>query len=123
MEYTVPREFNPVLDTLRDEWAKHVLKYLEEEYNNRVQQASDNQDVIAEICLYGGEKITVAKFGSKWTNIITVDGFLNGNPVSLWLHQCSLQVLFSTLPKERLKNRPKIGFVTEAESASPVQQG
>jgi len=93
-----------------------VYNHIQEEYEDLLKKAKPNEDVAATVFLFGGTEITVKTFGYAGPNLLIVNGQIHGKDVRAYVHQSSLQVIFSLVPKDSKIPRTPLGFVAPRSS-------
>jgi hypothetical protein len=92
-------------------WESLVIEY-EEMYGS----LTDSENLVAVVILQNGAEVHVTKFDYSGYDLLIVHGALrDGTIVKVFLHQNSLQVIFSKIPIEKEKPRQKIGFEMKPE--------
>lgn len=96
-----------------------TFKQLKREVDALTQRLSPNEELIATIFLFGGAQLHVLSFAFAGPNLLIVEGLLNGIKVVSYVHQHSLQVVFSIVAKDVEHPRQPIGFVIPPHLENP----
>lgn len=99
-----------------------VWEHLSNESIELKQQLALDEELIATVVLFGGEQVLVNTFGYAGPNLLIIHGLLNGNNVTVYVHQSCLQVVFSVTKKDPQKPRHQFGFVPEKEKTADKDQ-
>ncbi|MFI5253514.1 MAG: hypothetical protein ACHQQQ_13900 [Bacteroidota bacterium] len=97
-----------------------VWEHLQNEYDKITKEISSNEMITVKVILFNGQEIVVNTFGYAGPNFLIVYGFLKDKEITAYIHQSSLQVLFSKISKDEKQPRRSIGFV---HPKNPETQG
>jgi len=94
-------------------WASEVFEIIQKEINNARKKLKKDEEIIAEIPMKDGTRITVESFGYHNPTLIFVWGNDGKNKVQLLIHAFELQIILSI--GKKAKNTPirPIGFHQE----------
>lgn len=112
-------DFNvPIPNILPAGHIRTVWEHLNNEVADLIKTLPEDHELIANVILFNGDMIQVEEFSYAGPNLLIVIGKRNNNKTVTYIHQSSLQVVFSIVPKDVKVPRKAIGFIKPDEDLS-----
>jgi hypothetical protein len=111
-EVYVNLPYDAAAEAQKRTYVKPVCERLQTEYISLLSSLTDKEDIVVSIFLSNGLEILVSEFDYDGTNLLIVKGLNSkSQEVTAFVHQSSLQVVFSKVPKGISEPRREIGFL------------